>query len=125
LPSRRCVLVVDDDPSMRMCIKRMLTEHGFETTLFESADALLVHGDFDGACCVVLDINLNGESGFALRRRLVENGVSLPVIYITGSDSEASRAAALESGCIAYLTKPFATKALIESIALVARPTIT
>jgi DNA-binding response OmpR family regulator len=42
--------------------------------------------------------------------------VKLPVIYITGNDSEANRAAATGSGCIAYLTKPFAASSLIEPI---------
>jgi FixJ family two-component response regulator len=110
------VFVVDDDPSMRMGVKRLLREHGFDSTLFDSANALLSHGHFDDAFCVILDINLNGESGIELRRRLAEQGVRLPVIYITGNDSEANRAAAIESGCIAYLTKPFAARSLIEPI---------
>ena len=42
--------------------------------------------------------------------------VGLPVIYITGNDSEANRTAAIASGCVAYLTKPFAARSLIEPI---------
>lgn len=110
---------------MRTGVKRLLRAHGFETALFESAGALLGHGNFESACCVILDINLNGESGVALRRRLADDGVRLPVIYITGNHSEASRAAAIESGCIAYLTKPFAACTLIDSIALARRSSIT
>jgi AmiR/NasT family two-component response regulator len=45
-------------------------------------------------------------------------GISLPVIYITGNDNRATRMAALESGCIAYLTKPFTSTSLIEPIEL-------
>ena len=44
-------------------------------------------------------------------------GVTAPVIYITGNDSSANRAAAIESGCIAYLTKPFTAQSLIEWVA--------
>ena len=101
---------------MRTGIKRLLRVHGFHSTLFESANALLTYGDFDKAVCFILDINLNGESGIELYRRLADSGVSLPVIYITGNDSPANRSAALESGCIAYLTKPFAAQSLIEPI---------
>jgi FixJ family two-component response regulator len=119
LPTRQSVFVVDDDPSMRMGMKRLLRQHGFNTTLFDSANALLSQGDFGKAFCVILDINLNGESGIALRLRLADKGVTLPVIYITGNDSEANRAAAIKSGCIAYLTKPFAAQSLIEPIARV------
>jgi DNA-binding response OmpR family regulator len=43
-------------------------------------------------------------------------GISLPVVYITANDNHATRMAAMESGCIAYLTKPFSAKSLIEPI---------
>jgi len=101
---------------MRTGIKRLLRVHGYHSTLFESASALLACSDFDKAFCFILDINLDGESGIELCRRLADNGVSLPVIYITGNDSEANRAAAIESGCVAYLTKPFTALSLIEPI---------
>ena len=101
---------------MRMSIKRLLRAHGFTALLFESADALLGHGGCGGAVCIIIDINLNDESGIELRRRLAEHGVATPVVYITGNDNHLSRTAAIESGCIAYLTKPFSAKALIEPI---------
>jgi FixJ family two-component response regulator len=107
---------VEDDPSMRTGIKRLLGVHGFHSKLFESAKALLCHEDFGEALCLIIDINLNGESGIELYRSLAEKGLKLPVIYITGNDSEANRAAAIASGCFAYLTKPFAAPSLIEPI---------
>jgi FixJ family two-component response regulator len=60
--------------------------------------------------------NLNDESGIDLRHRLKAAGISVPVIYITANDNPAVRMAALESGCLAYLTKPFSAKSLIEPI---------
>ncbi len=116
MPTRRSVFVVDDDPSMLTCIKRLLRFHGFHSMLFRSANAVLTHDDFGDALCFIFDIDLNGESGIELFRCLVDKGVRLPVIYITGNDSEANRAAAMESGCVAYLTKPFAALSLIEPI---------
>jgi FixJ family two-component response regulator len=116
LPARRSVFVVDDDPSMLTGIKRLLRFHGFHSMLFGSANAVLTHDDFDDALCFVFDIDLNGESGFELCRCLVDKGVRVPVIYITGNDSDVNRATAAESGCIAYLTKPFAALSLIEPI---------
>ena len=97
-------------------IKRLLRFHGFHSTLFESANAVLTHDDFDKALCFIFDIDLNGESGFELRRCLANKGVRLPVIFITGNDSEANRATAIASGCIAYLTKPFSALSLIKPI---------
>ena len=116
LPARKAIYVVDDDSSMCRSIERLLREHGFNAVPFESADALLRHGHFQKACCIVLDINLNGESGIVLRRRLANDGATVPVIYITGNDSQTNQSAAIESGCVAYLTKPFAAKAFIDSV---------
>ena len=117
LPSRNVVFVVDDDPGTLKGLKRLLREHGYDSVLFPSAEALENYDDFDAACCLILDINLNKESGIELRHRLKAAGISLPVIYITANDNPAVRMAALASGCIAYLTKPFAARLLLEPVA--------
>ncbi len=116
MPNRNLVFVVDDDPGMLKGVKRLLREHGYDSVLFPSAEAFQDYDDPDAACCLVLDINLNRESGIELRHRLKAAGVSLPVIYITANDDPKVRAAALASGCIAYLTKPFAAKSLLEPV---------
>jgi FixJ family two-component response regulator len=116
LSKRKLVLLVDDDPSMLKGVQRLLREHGYDSMSFSSADAFQKHDDFDQAICVVLDINLNDDSGIEVRHRLKAAGISLPVIYITGMDNPGTRMAAIESGCLAYLTKPFAAKSLIEPI---------
>jgi len=116
LPNRNLVLVVDDDLGTRKGVKRLLRQYGYDSVLFPSAEALRNYDDFDAACCLVLDINLNRESGIELRHRLKASGISLPVIYIPANDNPAVRTAALASGCIAYLTKPFAAKSLLEPI---------
>jgi FixJ family two-component response regulator len=120
LPNQGLVFVVDDDVGILKGVKRLLKQHGFDSTLFTSAEAFESCDDFDAAICIILDIQLNGVSGIDVRHRLIDAGISLPVIYITANDSDAIRAAAVESGCIAYLTKPFAAKSLIEPIEKVA-----
>src|ERR1700688_2827583 len=107
VPNRNVVFVVDDDPGTLRGVKRLLREYGYESVLFPSAEALQNHDDFEEAFCVILDINLNDESGIDLRHRIKAAGISVPVIYITANDNPAVRMAALESGCLAYLTKPF------------------
>ncbi|QHO74292.1 response regulator [Bradyrhizobium sp. CCBAU 051011] len=113
---RKAVFIVDDDPSMLKGLRRLLGVHGFETVPFETADALKDHDNFEQAFCLVLDVNLSDGSGIELRHQLAEAGVNVPVIYITGNDSDATRMAAFASGCIAYLTKPFTATSLIEPI---------
>ena len=116
MSKRKLVYVVDDDPSMLRGVKRLLREHGYDSVLFSSADAFQRHDDFDEALCVILDIDLSDESGIELRHRMIAAGISLPVIFVTGKDNSATRMAALASGCLAYLTKPFSAKSLIEPI---------
>jgi FixJ family two-component response regulator len=74
------------------------------------------HTDFDRAVCIILDINLNDGSGIELRHRLKADRISVPVIYMTGNEDPVVREAALSSGCIAFLTKPFSTRELIEPL---------
>ena len=116
MPNQNIVLVVDDDPGMLRGVKRLLREHGYDSILFPSAEAFQNHDDFEEAVCIIMDINLKDGSGIELRRRLRAAGILVPVIYITGNDSPAVRKAALESGCLAYLTKPFSAKSLIEPL---------
>jgi FixJ family two-component response regulator len=97
-------------------VRRLLGQYGYDSVLFSSADAFQKHDGFDQAICVVLDIHLSDDSGIELCHRLKAAGISLPVIYMTGKDNPATRMAAMESGCIAYLTKPFPAQSLIEPI---------
>ena len=110
------VLVVDDDASMLRSLARLLRQFGYASLLFPSAEAFENHSDFDTAVCVLLDINLGDVSGIELRHRLKAAGNSVPVIYMTGNDSLAVREAAHQSGCLAYLTKPFSAKSLMEPL---------
>src|SRR5258706_5959276 len=85
LPNRNVVFVVDDDPGTLRGVKRLLREYGYDSVLFPSAETFQNHDDFEAAVCVILDINLNDESGIELRHGLKAAGISVPVIYITAS----------------------------------------
>jgi FixJ family two-component response regulator len=116
LPHRNVVFVVDDDAAMLRSVVRMLRQFGYASLLFPSAEAFANQSDFDRAVCVLLDINLGDGSGIELRHRLKAAGNTVPVIYMTGNDTPAVRTAALQSGCLAYLTKPFSAQSLIEPL---------
>jgi len=116
LPNRDLVFVVDDDASILKSVARLLRQFGYASVLFPSAEAFAKHRDFDGAVCVLLDINLGDVSGIELRHRLKAANISVPVIYMTGNDNPAVREAALQSGCLAYLTKPVSAASLAEKL---------
>jgi FixJ family two-component response regulator len=112
----RNVALVDNDPSMLRALHRLLIAHGFGVEVYPSAEAFL---DRDGASeltCLVLDINLDGMSGLALRRQLSASGSELPVIFMTAFDSVSTHQEAVNAGCIAYLLKPFPATSLIGAI---------
>jgi FixJ family two-component response regulator len=119
MDTTRLILVVDDDAAMLRSVARMLRQFGYASLLFSSAEAFENHNNFDGAVCVLLDIDLGDGSGIALRHGLKAAGISVPVIYMTGNDSPAVRMAAYQSGCLAYLTKPFSARSLMEPLASV------
>jgi FixJ family two-component response regulator len=112
----RTVFVVDDDAGMRKGILRLLRLHGFQSRAFESIDSFFAKADLREALCVVVDVNLKGQSGVDLRRSLATSTPSLPVIFVTGGDCEMDRAEALDAGCEAFIRKPFTADALIDPI---------
>jgi FixJ family two-component response regulator len=116
VPNRKLVFVVDDDPSMLRSVARLLRQFGYASLLFPSAEAFANHSDFSDAACVLLDINLGEGSGIELRQRLKAANISVPIIFMTGNDNPAARTAALQSGCLAYLTKPFSAQLLMEPL---------
>ena len=129
MPSRRTVLeeqdvqrrpslvaVVEDDPSVRRSLLRLLNAHGFAVEEFPSAEAFLARAPDSQIACVVLDLHLPGMSGFELRAKLTVEGSTLPIIFITANHDEAAMRAAVELGCIAFLRKPFPAELLIEAV---------
>jgi FixJ family two-component response regulator len=112
----RTVAVVEDDPSMRRSIERLLNAHGYQTEGYASAETFLGRDSANPIGCLVLDIHLGNMSGIQLRRQLRDSGFSLPVIFVTAVDDDALEAEARDAGCLAYLHKPFAANLLLSAI---------
>jgi FixJ family two-component response regulator len=115
-PAHKLVIVLDDDPGVLKGIQRLLTACGFDSELFSSVQDFQIRAPLHSASCLILDINLNGESGIQMRRQLTVTWPSIPVIFITANDSEGTRKAAMEAGCIAYLVKPFSAESLMNAV---------
>jgi FixJ family two-component response regulator len=113
---RKLVYVVDDDAGFLRAIQRLLKEHGYAVGVFHSVEEFNDHAVLDDAFCLVLDIHLGDRSGIDLSRQLSKRGSSLPIIFITANDSESTRKATRELGCVAYLQKPFPAKSLIDAV---------
>lgn len=100
------VVVVEDDPSSRTALGRVLRAGGYRTAMYMSAEEYLSQPPDAPPVCMLLDIQLGGLSGLDLRRRLGERDARIPFIAITAFDDEQVRQEAEALGCVAYLRKP-------------------
>ncbi len=116
LARQKTVAVVDDDSSMLGATRDLLEARGFATRLFASAEEFLARGAATAVDCLLLDIQLGGMSGIALRRELEASGSGLPVIFMTGLDDEGTRSEAQKVGFVAFLRKPYSARQLFDAI---------
>ena len=111
------IALVDDDPSVRRALPRLLRSAGYGTRAFASAQELLESRFAQTAACLVLDVHLDRTNAFELLERLRADGVTAPVIFITAYDDNATRERARIAGAAAFLRKPFDGGALLDAIA--------
>jgi two-component system response regulator FixJ len=110
------ILVVDDDPSVRKALKRLLSSAGFKVETFGSAEELLTSGRQELPDLFVIDVRMPGLNGFELQRELLAAGSRAPVIFITAYEDAQGRAAAMAAGASAFLQKPFDDETLLGAI---------
>ena len=113
----RCLIaVVDDEESVRIALRRLLRSAGLDVETFPSGAEFLDSLKSHRPDCAVLDLHMPNVSGFAVQSRLAEAGIRLPVVVITGHDSEETRKRALAAGIVVYLRKPVDDEALLDAI---------
>ena len=110
------VAVVEDDASCRTALGRLLRAEGFDTALFESAEAYIDHPPMPDPLCVIVDVQLPGMSGVELQRRLQMAHSELPVIVTTANREVLIRERAEQNGCAGFFWKPFDGAALIAAL---------
>ncbi|HEU5190074.1 MAG TPA: response regulator transcription factor [Methylomirabilota bacterium] len=101
------IFVVDDDPSVRRGLERLLRTAGHRVESFASAREFLERPEHDGPRCLVLDVRMPGQSGLDLHDRLVASGRDIPVIFITGHADVPMAVRAMKAGAVDFLSKPF------------------
>src|SRR5246127_94236 len=116
--SESIVFVVDDDPSVRSAIERLIGTVGLQVQLFGSAQEFLASKLPNVLSCRVLDIRLPGISGLGLQRQLVEANVQIPIIFITSHGDVPMTVRAMKAGAVEFLSKPFHDQDLLDAIHL-------
>jgi FixJ family two-component response regulator len=107
--------IVDDDESIRNSISSLIRSIGYETAVFESAEAFLDSGRIHEIDCLIVDILMPGLNGVEVQRELANMEHSISIIFVSGHDGEL-RVKAIEQGAIAVLGKPFSEKVLLEAV---------
>ncbi|WP_366655612.1 response regulator [Fodinicurvata sp. EGI_FJ10296] len=110
------VYLVEDDDDVRDSTSMLLRASGFTVEGFRDGDAFETALPADAAGCCVLDVRLPGRDGLALHQALTENGIGLPVIFITGHGDIPMAVRAVAAGALDFLEKPFDETALIDRI---------
>lgn len=108
--------VVDDDESLRNALLRLLAAAGFEACGYASTGDFLLHPRPDRPGCLLLDVRLPGPSGLELQAALQEQGVALPVIFLTGYADVSSSVRAMKAGAVDFLAKPVARDTLFDAL---------
>jgi FixJ family two-component response regulator len=111
------VHVVDDDPSMRRSLARLLGGAGYDVLLYESAEELLAAASGTLRGCILLDLRLSGVSGLELQDRLAASGCTAPIVFVTGHGDVAAGVRAMKRGAVNFLEKPVAADELFAAIA--------
>jgi FixJ family two-component response regulator len=110
------VSIVDDDESLRRSLRNLLASVGFPVETFASAEAFLqsIHQERTG--CLVLDLRMPGMNGFDLLRHLSDTGSRIPAVILTAHGDDEARQRSLQAGAVAFLSKPFNGKALLDAV---------
>lgn len=109
------VVVIDDDPSVRRAMDRLLRAQGFRVETFASGSEFLLApvGRWD---CAVLDVKMPSVSGFEVMECLAARGSTLPVILVSGHGDGTMAMRAMQVGCASFLAKPFEDEALLDAV---------
>ncbi|HXN21792.1 MAG TPA: response regulator [Candidatus Dormibacteraeota bacterium] len=112
------VFVVDDDPSIRDAIGRLVGTVGLRVETFSSAREFLRSNRPQAPSCLVLDVRLPGISGIDFQRELSAANILIPIIFITAHADVPMSVKAMKAGAIEFLTKPFKDQDLLDAVQL-------
>jgi FixJ family two-component response regulator len=114
--ARPTVFVVDDDPSVRDAIRRLLGTVGLPVKEFASAKEFLAADRPEAPSCLVLDVRLPGISGIDFQRQLTKANIRVPIIFITAHGDVPMSVKAMKAGAMEFLIKPFHDQDLIDAV---------
>lgn len=116
MDAKPIVFIVDDDPSVRKSLERLIQSVGLAAKSFASAAQFLQSGHGQETGCLVLDVRMPEISGLELQDQLANKGVFLPVIFISGHATVPVSVRAMKGGAVDFLLKPFDEQELLDAV---------
>jgi FixJ family two-component response regulator len=113
---RAIVHVVDDDASMRGALEGLFDSVGLETQTYAAAREFLATSISDRPGCIVIDIRLPDMNGLDVQVQLIEMGVRLPVVMMTGHGDIPMSVRAMKRGAVDFLPKPFHDQDMLDAV---------
>ena len=110
------VFVVDDDPSVRKSLGRLLKSAGYRAETFATAGEFMQRGACQGPSCLVLDMELPDLNGLELQQALAGTGRSPLIIFISGHGDIPTSVRAMKRGALDFLPKPFMAQDLLRVV---------
>jgi FixJ family two-component response regulator len=110
------VYVVDDDRGIRRALEMLMRSVGFRVETFESPDEFLQFPRPAGPGCLILDVRLRGKSGMAFHQEIVNSGIRIPVVFITGHGDIEMGVKAMKAGALDFFAKPFKDQDMLDAV---------
>lgn len=110
------LFIVDDDPSVRTALGRLLFAAGYEVRTYKSAQEFLSTNVGDTPGCIILDLVMPGCDGLQLQEQLKALGCGRPIIFLTGHGDLDTGIRAMKAGAINFLTKPVDDAKLLAAV---------
>ena len=110
------VFVVDDDNSTRELLAWLMKRNGLAFEAFPDARSFLESYETERPGCLVLDLNMPGMNGLDLQQYLKEQGVLLPVIFLSAGADIPKAVRAVREGAVDFIEKPFDYKRVVELV---------
>jgi len=116
MENNETIFIIDDDKAVRRSLSLFLQSVGYQVETYESAEGFLEREKFDGAGCIILDVNMSGKSGLELQEELFKSGSELPIVFVTGKGNIQMSVNAIKKGAVNFLEKPFKEEDILNSV---------
>jgi FixJ family two-component response regulator len=116
LSKQSLISIVDDDPSFRDSMRRLLKSLGYLVEVFPSAGDFLASPKLAVTACLVADVHMPALTGIELYKQLIDTGHAIPTILVTAYPDDTVQESMLTLGVECYLSKPLEEAHLISCL---------